>query len=809
MKITWNWLNEYVDLSDQSPRQVAADLTRVGIPVESMWTFAPGVSGVVVGFVEEVAAHPNADRMRVCRVNIGAASVSQIVCGAANVAAGQKVPVATVGALLPGGAIGAADKRGVRSEGMICSAQELGLDARLLPKSMTEGILVLPDDAPLGEDIVTYLGLDDTVMELELTPNRSDCLSLRGVAHEVAALYGKTVHMPEPLAKKLPRAAASLPLRVALETPACSFYATQVIDQVVNRPSPITVQMRLLAVGVRPIDALVDATNYVMLEWGQPLHAFDYDAIKEQTIVVRQAREKEKLVTLDGRERALETDMIVIADPVHCIGLAGVMGGANSEIAEGTRRVALESARFDARHVRRTARDLGLRSEASARFEKGIDEEVLLPALARAVSLIVEWTGGVAASDVIVQGDGHRRQPAPIVVRPSRVCDVLGFDITVAQMCDICLRLGFAVDGDESTLRITPSTRRPDVTLEEDMIEEFARLFGYDRIPSTLPIMPLAAGHLTDAQQVRRIVRQTLMGFGMQEVWTYALQSPQVAHRLRLPDDHPHAQTAPLLNPLSDERQELRTLLLPSLLDVASYNAKRQQDGFALFEIGTVFAPRALPVRELPQEERRLIGLFAGLESVQDPRQAARNYDFYDAKAHLQGVFARLGIEDVTYQKAAHPYLHGGIAADVILGGETIGYLGQVHDLVAKAFDAPVCMVFEISFDALIRQAKRALAVTPLPRFPAVERDLAFVVSRSLPVQKLLDAIRSKAGEQLVSVRVFDVYEGERVRENEKSVALRMVFRDTAKTLGEEDIAARIDAIIAEAHTACGAVLRS
>ncbi|KYP81579.1 phenylalanine--tRNA ligase subunit beta [Ferroacidibacillus organovorans] len=808
MKITWNWLNEYVELLEQTPQQVAADLTRAGIPVESMWTFAPDVSGVVVGHVEEVLPHPNADRMRICRVNIGEANRSQIVCGAANVAAGQKVPVATVGAQLPSGSILAADKRGVRSEGMICSAQELGLDAKLLPKSMSEGILVLPDDAPIGVSIVSYLGLDDTVMELELTPNRADCLSLRGVAYEVAAIYGKSVHMP-PLPVHQPRTAEAIPLHVAIETSACSFYATQVIDHVANRPSPIAVQMRLLAVGVRPIDALVDATNYVMLEWGQPLHAFDCEAIHGETIVVRQARTGEKLVTLDGRERQLEADMIVIADAQHSIGLAGVMGGANSEIGPETRRVALESARFDAQHIRRTARDLNLRSEASARFEKGVDTEVLLPALARAVSLIVAWTGGVVASEVIAQGDGDRRRPAQIQVHPSRVCDVLGFTVPTEQMRAICSRLGFEVVLDGAVLRITPSTRRPDVTLEEDMIEEFARLVGYDQIPSTLPTMALAAGHLTDAQQIRRTVRQTLMGFGMQEVWTYALQSPHVGHKLRLPNDHPLAKTAPLLNPLSDERQELRTLLLPALLDVAGYNAKRQHGGFALFEIGAVFTPRALPVTELPREERRLIGLFTGLATEQDPQQVARSYDFYDAKAHLQGVFARLGIKDVSFHAAAHPYLHGGIAADVTVGGETVGYIGRVHDLVVKAFDAPACVAFEVSFDALIKHAKRTLAVTPLPRFPAVERDLAFVVSRSMPAQKLLDAIRSRAGEQLVSVRIFDVYVGERVRASEKSVALRMVFRDTAKTMSEEDIAGRIDAIIAEAHAVCGAVLRS
>ncbi|MBX6395694.1 MAG: phenylalanine--tRNA ligase subunit beta, partial [Alicyclobacillaceae bacterium] len=531
MKVSYRWLLEWIDVRDLSPQEVADLLTRHGVAVETVRPLNPGVSGVVVGEVLKVEPHPQADRLRVCQVDVGRGAPLQIVCGAPNVSAGQRVPTALIGATLPGLEIREANFRGVVSQGMLCSAKEVGLDLRLLPKEQTEGLYVLPSDSPVGTDLVTLFGWDDTVLELDLTPNRSDCLSMVGVAYELAAVLGRPLTFPDWTQGGIGQGPS--PVRVTIETPLCSRYMAQVIEGALPVPSPLWMQMRLMALGMRPINAIVDATNYVMLELGQPLHAFDLDEVHGGRIRVRTGKAGESLTTLDGVERELDESMIVIADEDRAIGLAGVMGGENSEITAKTRRIVLESAWFDPASVRRTARKLGIRSEAGVRFEKGVDPEMVAVALARAARLIVDHAGGTLVGAPVDEGT-LRTSRTTIAMRPAKIREWLGIDVPAGEMKAILTRLGFVVDGgDPEVWRVEVPSRRRDISREIDLAEEVARLYGYDQIPATMPEGQVTAARRTVGQRVRDVVRRFLVDVGCSEVWTYAFQHPDAEKYFR------------------------------------------------------------------------------------------------------------------------------------------------------------------------------------------------------------------------------------------------------------------------------------
>ncbi len=812
MKITWNWLGEYVDLTGLTPEQVAEDLTSAGIPVEKMASMNSGVDGVVVGLIESVTPHPQADRLRVCKIDTGTTKL-QIVTGATNVQAGQKVPVALVGAKLPEKHIELANFRGLSSEGMLCSASELGLDDKFLPKDQAEGIWIFPEDAPLGENVVEYLGLNDMVMELELTPNRSDCLSFRGVAYEVAALYSREVHMPDADASGV-ATAGDKPLSVRIDTELCTGYSGQVVTHLVLGPSPMWMQMRLLAVGMRPINNLVDITNYVMFEWGQPLHAFDYDAILNQEIVVRQAKDREILRTLDSQDRELTSDVIVISDHKKGLGLAGVMGGENSEVTGSTTTVVIESAMFDPMTTRRTSRRLQLRSEAALRFEKGLDPDAVLPALHRASALMVQYAGGELVGAPVITGKDliSPRVMQQIHVRTARVADVLGYVLAIEELEGFCHQLGLPVVREEAGLRVSIPARRPDLIREEDMIEEFARLAGFDRIPSTNLEGVLSHGGLSKTQKLRRMARDYMRNQGFDEVWTYSFVDGEVHRKLNIADDHELARPMRLLNPLSEDREALRTTMLVPLLDVAKYNASRQWDSLFVFELGTVFLPAAPNGDKgmvAPVEKKVLAGVAYG-SVAKEPLYAGRNYDFFDIKGLVEGLFERLGIKDiVNFERMAYPYLHAGRSAEILVGGNPIGKLGQVRKEVAKTFDlAAEVYYFEVEMDALVQMVSSHMYVAELPRHPQVERDLAVVVNRTLSVANLFSTVKAAAGSLLESVSVFDVYTGNHVSDEEKSVALRLVFRAPDRTLTENEVQTAVDQVLSQLNSNYGAVLR-
>jgi phenylalanyl-tRNA synthetase beta chain len=794
VKLSYKWIREYVDLHDVSAQELAELLTGVGLEVESVTPRNQGVSGVVVGEVVACEPHPNADRLKVCQVRVGDGDLRTIVCGAPNVAAGMKVPTALPGATLPGGKIGVAKLRGVESQGMLCSADELGLETRLLPKEQTEGLYVLPNDAPIGADVVAYLDLDDVVLDIGLTPNRSDCLSLRGLAYEIGAILNRPVRFPEDFH---PATSGPSPVAVRIDTPLCSRYEAQAFSGVATGPSPIWMQNRLMAMGVRPINLPVDITNYVMLEWGQPLHAFDLDQVREHTIVVRQGRPGEQLVTLDGEPRELNEETIVISDPERAIGIAGVMGGENSEITAATKSVVLESAAFDATSVRRTGQRLGLRSEAQQRFEKGIDPLAVRGALVRATQLFVELAGATPLGGVVTATCGSDDATSAAVVKfsPSRCNQLLGTNHAPADMEDVFVRLGFRVQKDGDVWHVEVPTRRPDIALEADLVEEVGRLLGYHAIPSTLPVGPVTVGERSVAQTLRKRTREVLIGCGLSEVVTYSLTNPSLLDKLRIPADSPYRQTIPLLHPMSEERMVLRTHLLPSLAEVARYNLARGVAGGAIFEIGKVYWPSRLPLAEQPCERQQLAALWFGSTDTAIG-QRSRPYDFYDAKGAVEAWLESLGwlVEARFVPTDSVVWLHPGRSAEVWIGEQRVGAMGELHPETGALLDVERAIYAEFDLDLLVEHVRDQWKVKRLPRYPASRRDLAVVVDARVPAQALLDCAHRVAQEQgdsiLENCQVFDVYAGKGIPDGKKSVAIGFTWRAEDRTLTDEEIVA-------------------
>ncbi|MFC4766945.1 phenylalanine--tRNA ligase subunit beta [Effusibacillus consociatus] len=810
MKISYKWLQEYIDLgADMTPEKLADLLTNHGIPVEVIEPLNKGIKDVVVGHVLHTEQHPNADRLRVCTVDVGGPEKLQIVCGAPNVKPGQKVACAVVGAELPGGVkIKRAKLRDVESQGMLCSASELGMDIKLLPKEQTEGLYILPEDTPVGESMLRVLGLDDVVMELELTPNRADCLNYRGVAYEVAAILGKKPKFVEEPSTKQTGSVES-PVKVRIESPNCTQYAAQVVKGIQVKPSPLWLQMRLLAVGVRPINNIVDVTNYVMFEYGQPLHAFDLSEINESTIVVRQAKENENLVTLDGQERSLDPSMLVIADPKRAVGLAGVMGGENSEVRDTTTDIVLESACFEAGTTRQTGKKLGLRSEAQMRFEKGIDPAVMRPALKRAAALIAELGGGelVGTAAELVQ---QQAEPLHLQLRVSRTNQVLGTSLSDDTIEVLLRKLGFETSRvDNDTISVVVPTRRPDITREIDLIEEVARLHGYDKIGTTMPEGVLSQGGLTSQQRLRRTIRELLTGMGLFEVLTYSFTNPTWMEPLGLEEDSPLRKQLPLALPMSDERKVLRTTILPSLVEVVQYNLNRKNLDLALFEIGKVFVTKELPVTELPSEDVKVTGIFTGNFGPLAIGEKARKVDFYTVKGIVESLLRNLGIPDARYQPVTVPGMHPGRTASIEAKGIMIGYVGSLHPSAEEAWDLKETFYFELNLAALEKAVEPKIEFRALPKFPAIERDLAVVVPLDVPAGSLELAIREAAGDLLEEVRLFDVYQGEQVESGKKSVAFSIVYRAEDRTLTDEEVQVRHNKVVESLETGFQAELRA
>jgi phenylalanyl-tRNA synthetase beta chain len=803
MFVSYKWLQDYVDLSGVSADELAEKITKSGIEVEGVDVLNEGITGVVVGHVVERVQHPNADKLSKCQVDIGQGEPVQIICGAPNVAQGQKVAVATVGAVLPGNfKIKKAKLRGEESNGMICSLTELGMEAKIVPKEYSEGIFVFPQDAEVGTDAIALLNRNDEVLELGLTPNRADCLSMLGVAYEVAAILGRDVKLPEIELQPVNEKATDY-ITVKIEANEDNpLYAAKVIKNVKIGPAPLWMQTRLMSAGIRPHNNVVDITNYILLEYGQPLHAFDYDRLGSKEILVRRAQNGEKFTTLDDVERTLTSDHLVITNGTEPVALAGVMGGANSEVTSDTTTVLLEAAYFTGGTVRKASKDHGLRSEASARFEKGVDPNRVRAAGERAAYLMAKYAGGEVLEGASVV-DTLTVEPAVVSITLGKINNVIGTNLTVAEVEAIFERLQFAVTSEEETITVTAPTRRGDIKIEEDLIEEVARLYGYDNIPKTLPIGSATPGKLSDYQDKRRIVRQYLEGAGLYQAVTYSLTSEEKAAQFALEK----RDFIRLAMPMSEDRSILRLSIMPQLLEVLKYNSARQNDSLAVYETGAVFLANGNEV--LPEEQEHLAGAITGLWHSHSWQGEKKAVDFYVLKGILEGLFAKLGLtESVTYVQAKVDNMHPGRTAEIHLNGERIGFVGQVHPTMQKELDLKDTYVFELSLKAILEEATAALRYSGIPRFPSITRDIALVVDKETVAGVLQDIIQTAGGKLLKEVTVFDLYEGERMEEGKKSIAYSLKYMDPERTLTDEEVTKVHTQVLEALKNQAGAVLR-
>ncbi|EIS6365186.1 phenylalanine--tRNA ligase subunit beta [Staphylococcus pseudintermedius] len=800
MLISKEWLETYVDL-DVSIEALAERITRTGIEVDDIQDFTKEIKNLVVGYVEEIAPHPDADKLNICQVNIGEETPVQIVCGAPNVGAGQTVIVAKVGGRLPGGIkIKRAKLRGQVSEGMICSLQEIGLPSNVVPKKFEDGIYQFATAIEPGIDALKALYLDDQMMEFDLTPNRSDALSMIGTAYEAAALYDKQVLKPETTVAAQPKAAhETLTVKVE-DTTQVPYYSARVVENVQIAPSPEWMQARLMKAGIRPINNVVDISNYVMLEYGQPLHMFDKDHIGSNDIVVRLAHENEKMTTLDDQERELLSSDIVITNGQQPIALGGVMGGDFSEVTPETKNVIVEGAIFNPVAIRHTSRRLNLRSESSSRFEKGIATEFLDEAVDRACFLLETLAQGQVLDGRVTDGD-LGALVTDITITADKVNRTVGFDLTEADIVRVFEQLGFNTEITNNDIHVKVPSRRRDITIEADLIEEIARIYGYDNIPSTLPVFEdVTSGALTDRQRKTRVVKRTLEGAGLSQAITYSLVDRERATAFTTTTH----QTVELLMPMSEAHSTLRQSLIPHLIDATQYNVARKNQDIALYEIGNVFFGQE--GQTLPEQVEYLSGIMTG-EYVSNPWQGKKEVvDFYLVKGIVERIADQLALR-FEYETTQIDGLHPGRTAAVTLNGEAIGFIGELHPTVAKTYDLGRTYVFELNYEKIMQQSVGYINYQPIPKFPSVTRDIALVVVSEVRAASLVHTIHQNGGAILKDAHVFDVYEGEHMEAGKKSVAIRLTYLDENNTLTEEQVTKVHQAILAVLE-AQGATLR-
>jgi phenylalanyl-tRNA synthetase beta chain len=800
VKVPLNWLGEYVDIN-LTPAELARRLTMAGTEVAAILTTGRDWGKIGVAEVVEVSLHPNADRLRLATVDLGGEQMT-VVCGAPNVAAGQKVAFARVGAELIDGHTGeptilkAAKIRGVESAGMVCSEKELGLS------DSHEGILILPEDAPVGVPLGEYLG--DTILDLDITPNRPDCMSVLGIAREVAALSGGSVREP-PLDYQ--EAGRLIKERVSVQIAdhdLCPRYCAALIESVQIGPSPPWMQERLLAAGVRPISNVVDITNYVMLEVGQPLHAFDFSLITDRKIIVRRARPSEVLVTLDGTERPLNNDMLVIADAKEAVAVAGLMGGAASEVTENTTAILLEAANFNPANIRRTSTGLKLRTDASARFEKGLSPELAMVGVRRAVRLMVELAGGRAAEGIIDVYPGKRRVTR-ITVTQERLRRVLGLQLPTPQVHQTLTSLGFGcrwVPPDRYVVRVP--YWRTDVRIPDDVAEELARVIGYDELPTTSLGGAIPPAQPQPSRELRERVKDILATAGMQEVIAYSLTNLESLAKVLPPEELRQRPPLRVANPMSHQQEYLRTTLRASLLETLASNLRHRQGRIALFEAARVYLPRP---EELPQEVESLAGVVTGDRPDRWGQPRDEPVDLYDAKAYLEFLFDRLGLV-VTYYNGEDFALVPSRTAEVRLDGQRVGLMGQVHPEVAAAFDIDQDVyLFELNLETLVSQVGKPRLYQPLSRFPAVEEDIAIVVDEGVTATQVQAIIESFSLVQRAAL--FDVYTGPPVPAGKKSLAYSIAYQSLEHTLSDAEVNRERRSILERLSREVGAVLRT
>ncbi|WP_339233138.1 phenylalanine--tRNA ligase subunit beta [Oceanobacillus sp. FSL W7-1281] len=809
MLVSYNWLRNYVNLDHVTPEELAEKITRSGIEVEGVEYLAPAVENIVVGYVKSCEKHPDADKLNLCQVDVGEESL-QIVCGAPNVGAGQKVAVAKPGAKLPNGMkIKKVKLRGVESNGMICSLQELGLDEKYIPSDVAEGIFVFPEDAEVGTPVQELLNLDDAVLDLDVLANRPDALSMLGVAYDVAAVLDQPIHLPDESLNADESIQAEDYIDVKIDSIENNpYYGAFVIRDVEIKPAPLWMRNYLMASGIRPINNVVDITNFVLLEYGQPLHAFDYDRFGSKEVVIRQGKENETMVTLDDQERQLNEKNLVITNGKEPVALAGVMGGADSEVTDETTNILLEAAYFDAASVRHTVKQTGLRSESSTRFEKGVDPNRVKRAGVRACSLLQKYAGGKVAAGV-VEVDELDKSEKSVTITTSKVNQRLGMELDEKDVTSVLARLQFEFSKNGEEIVVQVPTRRLDISIFEDILEEVIRIYGYDHLPYTIPQGWVQAGGLTDVQLLQREIKNYLSSAGLMETLTYSLTNKQDASRFLTPDmEEGTANTVGLAMPMSEEHSHLRLSLIPEMLRVLQHNVARTQTDLAYYEIGKVFISEEEQITKQPIENLHVAGALTGLWHNHPWQQEKKPVDFYVAKGIVEGLFAHLEL-DVTFAQTKMEDMHPGRCAEIKLNGKGIGYVGQVHPLVAKDFDVKETYVFEINLESVFSVHQATPSFTDIPRYPSVTRDIAFILDNDVPAGEVQAVIKETGAPLVKEVSIFDVYQGEHMEEGKKSVAYRLLYQDPSRTLKDDEVETSYQAVVEKVNNQFGSYVRS
>lgn len=800
MKVSLKWLRDYVDIT-VPVTELAEKLTTAGLEVSEVQVIGEDWKDITIAKVVGVNPHPNADRLRLATVDLGGHQ-STVVCGAPNLNVGDKVVFARVGARLVDGHSGEFVKlkpakiRGVLSEGMVCSEKELGISDR------HEGIMVLLPDAPVGKSLSEYLG--DTILDIDVTPNRPDCLSAIGIAREISALIRSKFHVPEVGYEELGNPIDKLASVKIVEPDLCPRYCASLLTDVKVSSSPQWLQQRLLACGMRPISNVVDVTNYVMMEYGQPLHAFDFRKVHGQQIIVRRAKEDEVITTLDGSERALKSTMLVIADKEQAVAVAGVMGGADTEVADDTTTILIESANFNRAVVHRASIDLKLTSEASLRFEKGLSPELAMMALKRATQLMMELTGAKVSKGIIDVYPG-KRQPEPLLLPTGEVKRLLGIEIQTDDMVELLKLLGFNCNVIESPLQIKVDIPwwRTDISCKADLVEEVARMVGYENIPITMLGSPLPSYELLPILALRQRIRNVLIGCGFQEVLTYSLTSIDVMKKLSTQTNPIEIEPLKVSNPMSKELECLRTTLRSGVLATLARNQRYQQRGFRLFELGKVFLPQR---GDLPQEKVTLCAVLSGSQGELFWRGVPEPLDFFITKGVVETILSRLGVA-ANFILGDDEGLCPGKNAYICVGNEKLGVVGEIHPKVVSAFDlSETAFIIELDVDKLMPLVSSIYEYQPIPRYPSVTRDMALVLDEKITYQQVYNITRDFP--LVIQVSLFDLYRGEQVPEGKKSLACRVVYQSNANTLSDKEVDEVQRHILDRLSKELGAVLR-
>lgn len=831
MKASLQWMNEYVPVDMNRPAQELADeLTQAGIPVEDVIAMDNGIKKIYTGKIVEITKHPDADKLQVCQVEClteeGEPVTKQIVTAATNVAVGQIVPVAYHKSRLADGTeIKKGKLRGVVSEGMFCSVAEFGISSDLVLPEEAQGIYIFPEGTPIGLDVKDVLGLNDTVYEFELTANRADCFSMVGLSREFGIMTNQKALFPVIMVNEN---GESIEGKASVSIEAddlCTRFTARVVTDVKVEPSPLWMQNRLRNSGIRPINNVVDVTNYVMLELGQPMHAYDYDHVKGHKLVARRAKNGEVLVTLDGSKRELNDSMLIIADAERPVGVAGIMGGFDSEVTNETTTVMFEAAVFIGPSIRRTAKALGMRSEASGRFERGVNHKYTAYAIDRAAQLLQQICPTCKVDVGVIDVYKNPVEQHTVTFTAEQINDYLGTNIEKDEMIRILTALEFVVTEEGDKLSALVPTWRGDVTVMPDIAEEVARIYNYDNIAPTIPVAVLSSGGMTPKKALTKQVTHALAKLGMTQIITFSFMHKDGLTNMMLPEGDSRYTAIPILNPISEEFPYMRTTLVPAVIDAAKRNIAQQNKDLWLFETANVYEPKALPLTEVPHERPMACGILMGKANQAGWNQAERTTDFYDVKGIVDALLAELGITEfkihryqkeivdyynvsedyyrksldrhVTFKRLYEEYYHPGVSAYYTVDGIKIAQYGELHPQVSKNFDLPgKVYMFEIDLEAVLSLTIPPFRYTSFSKFPGTSRDLAIVAPVSVSSGEILSIIKEHGGEYLESASIFDVYEGEHIEAGYRSLAYNLQFRSMEGTLNDEDIDGNIQAII-------------